>query len=89
MPDAPGSLFRDEIFDEAGASHDGGAEGTGERAHVRAIAPSVPGSDQLHADFVFEDMRRRIGTGSFDEKERFADFVRSPDGVQGRGDKFG
>ena len=60
LPDAMGSLFRDEIFDEAGAGHDGGAEGPRERAHVRTAAPSVVWSRQLQADFVFEHVRRRI-----------------------------
>ena len=60
LPDATGSLFRDEIFDEASAGHDGGAEGPRERAHVRTAAPSVVWSRQLQADFVFEHVRRRI-----------------------------
>jgi len=55
-----GSLFRDEIFDEAGAGHDGGAEGSRERAHVRTAAPSVVWSGQLQADFVFKDVRWRV-----------------------------
>jgi hypothetical protein len=55
------NLFRDEIFDEAGASQDGGAKGPRERAHGRTIAPSVLGSRQLQADFVFEHVRRQIG----------------------------
>ena len=41
LPDAAGSLFRDEIFDEARAGDDGGAEGPRERTHVRTAAPSV------------------------------------------------
>src|SRR5256885_1030236 len=60
LPDATGSLFRDEIFDEAGAGHDRGAEGPRERAHVRTTAPSVVWSRQLQADFVFEHVQRRI-----------------------------
>src|SRR6266581_5998324 len=55
-----GSLFRDEIFDEAGAGHDGGAEGPRERAHVWTVAPSIVWSRQLQADFVLEHVRRRI-----------------------------
>ena len=60
LPDAAGGLFGDEIFDEAGARHDGGAEGPRERAHVRAAAPSVVRRRQLQADLVFEHVRRRI-----------------------------
>ena len=53
-------MFRDEIFDEAGASHDGGAEGPRERAHVWTALPSVVRTHQRQADFVFEYVRRRI-----------------------------
>src|SRR5205823_7343684 len=60
LPDAAGSLSRDEIFDEAGAGHDGSAEGLREWAHVRTAAPSVVWSRQLQADFVFEHVRRRV-----------------------------
>src|SRR6185436_825315 len=60
LPDAAGSLFRDEIFDKAGAGHDGGAEGPRERAHVRTAAPSIVWSYQHQADFVFEHVRGRI-----------------------------
>ena len=60
LPDAAGGLLRDEIFDEASAGHDGGAEGPRERAHVRAAAPALVGRRQLQADLVFEHVRRRI-----------------------------
>src|SRR6185436_4415868 len=60
LPDATVSLFRDEIFDEAGAGHDGGAEGPRERAHVGTAAPCVVGSRQPQAYFVLEHMWRRI-----------------------------
>src|SRR5213075_1294621 len=60
LSDAMGSLFRDEIFDEAGAGHDGGAEGPRERAHVRTASPSLVWSRQLQANFVFEHVGRRI-----------------------------
>ena len=39
--DTAGSLFHNEIFDEAGAGHDGGAEGPRERAHVRTATPAI------------------------------------------------
>ena len=48
LADAVGGLFHDQILDEAGAGHDGGAEGPRElRVHVRTAAPSVVRSRQL------------------------------------------
>jgi len=59
-PTPRAACSRDEIFDEAGAGHDGGAEGPRERAHVRTAAPSVVWSHELQSDFVFEHVRRQI-----------------------------
>ena len=60
LADAAASQFHDQILDEASTGHDGGAEGSRERAHVRTAAPSVVWSHEFQTDFVFEDMGRRI-----------------------------
>jgi len=48
LPDAAGSLLRNEIFDEAGTGHDGCAEGPRERGHIRTVTPSMPRSTKTH-----------------------------------------
>jgi len=58
---SPWGPLRDQIFDEAGAGHDGGTEGARElRVHVTAAAPVHIRGKQLQADLVIEHMRRRI-----------------------------
>ena len=61
LADTVAGLFHDQILDEAGTGHDGGAElARGMRIHVRTATPAFVRGRQPQANFVFEHMRRRI-----------------------------
>src|SRR5580704_14691512 len=54
-------LFHYQVLDEASAGDDGCSEGARElRIHVRPPAPVVVRSHQLEANFVFDNVRRRV-----------------------------
>jgi hypothetical protein len=57
---ATASLFRDQILEEAGAGHHGGAEGAREGAHVRTATPAIVRSCRPQADLVFKQVRGRV-----------------------------
>src|SRR5581483_8769060 len=55
------SLFRNQIFDEAGSGHNGSSERAREHAHILTVTPSLFRRGQAQADHVFEHVGRRIG----------------------------
>ncbi len=55
------SMLYNQILDEAGTRHDGGAEKPGAlRVHVRPAAPAILRRRQLETNFVLKHVRRRI-----------------------------